>query len=234
MRNNIGIYALWWEVEDLIYVGQSSSISRRYTEHLYKMKHGIHTNYKIQELYTSTGRIPELIVLEYCSIEQLNTLEIDWTKELNTIYEGLNIVEAGSAGYGVLSNNSKYSLFQILKVFSMLYKTNSSYSTIANRAKVDKHLVYDIRKGNSHTWLQEVYTDKYALMLTNRDKQYISSRNYPDLVSPTGVEYRCIERLSDIYNNDPVLSMNIPAARNGFYKLKAGLKSSYKGWKLLR
>lgn len=232
--NKIGIYALWWVQEDLVYIGQSSSINRRYTEHIYKMKSGNHSNYKVQELYTKTGNIPELVILELCSLDKLNDLEVIWTNEFNSLHTGLNIVEPGIVGHGTTSNNSKYSLLQVLKVFSLLYKTKLSYAHIADKLKVDISLVNDIRRGNSHTWLQDKYPSKYFIMLSNRDSKYSDSRAYPDLISPAGVIYTNITNLSDIYTKDPILSLNISAARNGFYKLKKGLKPSYKGWKLAR
>lgn len=231
--NKSGIYALWWEEQDLVYIGQSSSINRRYTEHLYKMKCGKHTNYKIQELYNVTKAIPELVVLELCTIDRLNDLEVTWTNEFNSLSTGLNIVEPGVVGQGIYANNSKYSLIQILKVFSLLYRSSHSYEYIARTTKVHIHLVYDIRSMRSHTWLQDKYPIEYANMLLNRDKKYSDSRGYPDLISPNGEVYKDIKSLSDIYTNDPILSLNINAARNGFYKLRKGLKPSYKGWRLL-
>lgn len=51
----IGIYSLYWEEQDLIYIGQSQNIERRFTEHLYKLKNNTHTNYKVQKAYITYG-----------------------------------------------------------------------------------------------------------------------------------------------------------------------------------
>lgn len=51
----IGIYALYWEEQDLVYVGQSQDIARRFTEHKRKLKNTSHTNYKVQAAYNLYG-----------------------------------------------------------------------------------------------------------------------------------------------------------------------------------
>lgn len=97
----IGIYALYWEEQDLIYIGQSQNIERRFSEHIYKLTNTKHTNYKVQNAYNLYG-LPVLNILEQCEISELNTLEISYTKEFNGLdkHRGLCLIEAGNVGWG--------------------------------------------------------------------------------------------------------------------------------------
>ena len=163
----VGIYALWFEKSSMVYIGQSQNIESRYTEHLYKLKNNRHTNYRVKDEYVKYGA-PELVILEKCSIGYLNDLEVIWTAEFNSIKEGLNIIEAGEVGYGANSNSSKYSKIQLLRVFSLLYKTDLMQTEIAKKTGVNRSSVSDIKNGNSHLWLKDVYPAKYIKMKTIR------------------------------------------------------------------
>lgn len=80
----VGIYALYWEEQDLVYIGQSSRLEARHKEHLVDLSQKIHSNYKVQESYNSYGE-PKHIIIEYCKIEELDALEIYWTNEFNSL-----------------------------------------------------------------------------------------------------------------------------------------------------
>jgi group I intron endonuclease len=171
----VGIYALYWEVSSMVYIGQSQQINRRFSEHIAMLKAGKHTNYKVTEQYSLYG-LPELIILETCDVSKLNELEIAWTREFNSIEEGLNIVEAGNVGYGSNSNASKYSKLQILKVFRALYSGSIliTYKNISLNLGVNESLVADISRGSSHNWLQHKYPFLYRKMLSNKGLRLIS------------------------------------------------------------
>lgn len=171
----IGIYALFWEEQDLIYIGQSVNIEQRFKEHLYSLKKLEHSNYKVQEAYNRYGIFSSLII-EECSIEELNNKEILWTKEFNSINTGLNIVEAGKAGYGINSNNSKYTKIQILRVFSLLYKyPHLSCKKIAHKTKVHFETVQSINNGYNHIWLQNSYPEQWKELVSSRESRYLCS-----------------------------------------------------------
>lgn len=163
-----GIYALYWPISSMVYIGQSQTINKRYREHLSCLSRGAHANPKVQYQYSLHGK-PELIVLEICCIDQLYNNEILWTNEFNALVDGLNIVEPGPSGWGVNSNQSKYSKSQILKVFSLLTTTSLANIDIANRIGVSLRLVECIRGGYSHTWLKESYPERYS-KLENKPK----------------------------------------------------------------
>jgi len=165
----VGIYALYWENTSSVYVGQSQNIQGRYKEHLRKLKRNIHTNYRAQDLYNECG-IPSLVILETCSITELDTKEILWTEEFNSIEVGLNIIEAGGVGYGVNAPSSKYTLLQILKVFRLL--SSGTYYTknqIEEYTGVKEGAYSAIRCGKAHLWLRDKYPFRYNLMCARKD-----------------------------------------------------------------
>lgn len=173
-----GIYALYWEITSMVYIGQSQDVNRRFREHISKLKAGKHTNYKVTEHYSNFG-IPELVILEICGIDKLNELEIVWTSEFNSLEDGLNVTEAGKVGYGANGNASKYTKLQILKVFRALYgDPYYNYFTIANKVGVTYNLVHDIMWGKSHLWLQDKYPDLYSRMISNKEVHYNNSKSY--------------------------------------------------------
>jgi group I intron endonuclease len=158
----IGIYALYWEEQDLIYVGQSQDVERRYKAHMYHLKLQDHKNSRIQHTYTLFGE-PKLVILEECCISQLLELEIGYISEFSSAERGLNILMAKPTSWGTNSANSKYTKRQILSIFSLLYKGKLTCPQIAKRLKVNTSTVENIC-GSSHLWLKEEYPEQYALM----------------------------------------------------------------------
>jgi hypothetical protein len=186
----VGIYSLYWEDQDLIYIGQSQDINKRFREHLNLLSKNKHTNYKVQNAYNNFG-IPNLNILEECYINQLNDLEIIWQKEFDSL-NSLDLIEAGQVGYGINSNSAKYTKIQILLVFRALYSTVDTYYTISNKYNVNKSLIGDINSGNSHLWLKTKYPKLYN-RLTNRLSNSLSISNcykkLPIVKSPLGILY---------------------------------------------
>lgn len=233
-----GIYSLYWEEQDLIYIGQSQNIENRFKEHLYKLKNNKHTNYKVQNAYDLYG-VPILNILEICSIEQLNNLEVFYTDEFNSINEGLNIVEAGQVGWGTNSNNSKYSKIQILKVFSLLLNTSYTVKVISNRVKVHKELVTDISLGNSHLWLQEVFPLKYLDMKIHRKnlrgsnpRLGIITPRKASFRSPQGIVYQ-VTNIPDFCSTMEEFKSNLRQHYEGLARVARKERKSHKGWTLI-
>ena len=162
-----GIYALWFEESSMVYIGQSSNITRRFNEHIRDLKSNSHYNYKIQDEFNRYG-IPEFIILEYCSVLDLDTNEILWMDEFNSITLGLNLVGGGRNARGTLASCSKYSKIQILRTFSLLYNTSLSYKEIEAKTKVKHSTVGGIKNMETHLWLREEYPDKYNIIKTRK------------------------------------------------------------------
>jgi hypothetical protein len=166
-----GIYALYWEEPALVYIGRAINTLNRFNRHINDLKNNKHCNYKVQDAYNKYGK-PSLIPLSYDYSE-----EALWIKEFNTTVDGLNITSGGDgAGEGVDNSSSKYSKAVVLKVFSLLYKSDLSYNFIKDKLSVPLSLVKDIAIGDRHTWLSSVYPDKYSLML-NRLPSRVNSNS---------------------------------------------------------
>lgn len=225
-----GIYALYWEDPSLVYIGLSQDIESRFAEHLYKMRKNTHTNYKVQGTYKKYG-IPKLVVLDICSYSQLNKKEIEWTEEFDSVNIGLNIIEAGRVGWGVNSNASKYTKMQILKVFSLLYRTNQTAKYISDRAKVTVPCVRDISRGSVHMWLQEKYPEKWKL--ATRPRQGLCHLNLikATVISPSGEEL-IIRGSRDLFNHPVLSAKNYESTRPSINKLLDGRLKSYLGFTL--
>lgn len=228
----VGIYALYWWDQDLIYIGQSQDIDRRYKEHLSTLKSKKHTNYKVQDAYNKYG-IPKLEIVEYCSLQQLNELEIQWTLEFNSLntIQGLNIIEAGTVGYGTASNGSKYTKLQILMVFRAISTYNHPlYKDIAKNIGVNASLLKDIKCGKSHLWLKEAYPFRYSRMLNVN-----ANSNSKSLYNSLGKVVKVLNT-----NNNTVYTIhNIREfakqhnlANTHLGEVIRGNRKSHKGWKL--
>ena len=227
----VGIYALWFEEPEMIYVGQSQDINRRFTEHLYKLRKDKHTNYKVQNCYLKYGE-PELVILETCVIEVLNDLEIIWTTEFNSIKKGLNIIEAGEVGYGVNSNASKYSKLQILLTFRSLYLTKLTNKEIALNLGVKPNLVSDIKNKKSHLWLKVIYPNLYNKVL-NRTSDYETTLGGKEtkFISPKGLIFIVSNITKFVRENYP---KELGSLNFGLAKVRSGNRKQFKGWKLYK
>lgn len=232
----IGIYALYWSTPDLVYVGQSQNIEVRFREHISLLNRCKHTNYKVQNVYNVYGK-PELIILEACTIYEANNLESYWTKELGALNPrtGLCLIEAGTVGWGTNSNSSKYSRIQILKVFSLLYKSKLSIKEISTRTDVSKSTVQDILSQGTHLWLKDVYPKQYTLMLSRNKLVYNIAKKLgtiPKLVSPTGDIYE-LNSITDFCKSVSIANVCLTSKVRGFARVIDGTRKQYKGWKLL-
>lgn len=224
-----GIYALWYEEQDLVYIGQSVDIHRRYTEHLSSLHKSKHSNYRVQEAFNLYGP-PELVILELASYSELNKLEIQWTKEFDSL-NSLNIVEAGKVGHGVNSNHSVYTKAQLLLTFRLLYNTTLEYNKIADITKVNISTIKAIVSKAKHTWITNKYPYLHKKILGkrnhNKGSQFsLKTGTYLVFTDPEGREY-------NVYNVGQF------AKRYGLHQptlmyLVKGTREHHKGWKFLK
>lgn len=233
-----GIYALFWENNNAVYIGQSINIEKRFINHLYRMKNNRHYNYKVQDTYNLYG-VPRLIILDIVDLVRLNDYEIYWVKEFDSINKGLNISEPGNnSGFGVSNPNAHYSKLDILRVFRMLYTTTYPIKDIARICGVNKGLPQDIHSQSRHLWLKDLYPYQYSLMLikklirqnsaykTTRKSTELSSRVsvLPKIVSPDGITYT----ISNISRFCRLHSLT----QSGLSNLINGKIKTHKGWVL--
>ncbi len=229
----IGIYALYWEEQDLVYIGQSQNIENRFKEHLRKMTKGSHTNYKVQNTYNLYGE-PRLIILEECLLEECNKQEILWTNEFDSINNGLNIVEAGLVGWGVNSNASKYTKWQILKVFSLLAnKQDYTQLDISNRTGVAVSTIRDIAGNKTHLWLNDLRPSYRTLILLREPLKATIGRiqnKCITFVSPEGIEHKNIIDISVFARSIEITGVLEDSKIRGFARLADKSRKSYRKW----
>lgn len=193
----MGIYVLKFKGTDKVYIGQSVNIENRWIAHK-KYMHAGKSNYKVQEAYKSYGMPTMEIVCTTEIKEELNSLEVEAFEIFNCIENGLNIAsEPDIHSEGELNGASKYSNAKVLAVFEMLLNEFNSYKYVSECTDVNISTVRHIANGESHSWLQREYPDKYAILVSLKGLARASASNsakargivYPTILSPEGVEY---------------------------------------------
>jgi hypothetical protein len=225
----IGIYALIWDNINEVYIGQSTNIDRRFKEHVYSMETSKKANYKVLEMYHKYG-IPSLVILEVCTINELDALEISWIKEFDSIKGGLNIAKGGVDKTGINNFSAKYTKREVLKGFSLLYRTNKTLLDISNKISVQISTLSSISNGYRHCWLQEEYPAQYAEMLSNRDELVTNSNTkYPPILGPDNIVYT-VSNIKAFCEQHPLLGVK------GYSHLTSvvnGIRKQHKGFRLL-
>lgn len=227
-----GIYALYYLDCGLVYIGQAQNIQKRYTEHLNTLKNNKHTNFKLKKAYENYGP-PNLYILEECNIEDLYKKEVLWTKEFNSINDGLNIVEAGPSGWGINSSQSKYSKIAILKVFSLLTTTSLANIDISNKLKVSLRLVESIRNGYSHLWLQDSYPERYSLLKNKQKVKNTVSRKLGKSIIIINTEFNIEESITSVVDfSKKYCPESSTLFASGIRRVIRKEQLAYRGWKL--
>lgn len=230
----IGIYALYWEQSDMVYIGQTTK-ENRYEQHIEQLKKNTHFNYKCIEQYIKYG-VPQYHVLETCTIEELDKKEIQWIQEFDSNITGLNLTSGGVSGNGVSCSASVYTKKTILKVFSMLYRTIATYSSISNRLNVGISVVNKIAAGTEHIWLQEQYSEQFKqlrekckLRSTENTPSRHKEKMYPEVVDSEGNTYSIVNA-KEFCATHPKLGT---AGYSNFSGVLRGVRKQHKGFKLL-
>lgn len=177
MLNNSGIYALYWDTTDKIYIGQSINLHIRYRQHLNLLEKGKHNNYKMQEAYNLFGA-PEYLVLRYCVPSALNINEVELIAEFNATIDGYNISKGGDSSFGEDHPNSIYTNSQVEEVFLKLLNRNTPQKEISLETGVSIDVVKAISRGSLHTWLEEKYPVEYKDLIDSKKDQHNSGENH--------------------------------------------------------
>lgn len=229
----VGIYALFWPTSNMVYVGQSQTINKRFREHLSALKRKAHANPKMINQYLKEGN-PELVILEVCNINELYDKEVYWTNEFDSLNSGLNIISPGPSGWGIHSSQSKYSKIQLLKVFSLLTTTSLANIDIANKLNVNLRLVESIRGGYTHTWLKEEYPDRYSKLYSKSKVKNTSARKNGGaiLLTNTSTGQICeVDSAIDFAKN--ICKEHGTAFASGIRRVIRKEQKSFKNWSLI-
>lgn len=234
----IGIYRLVFEGTDKCYIGQSITIEKRYLQHVYTLKSGIH-NFKLQEAYHSFGK-PSLEVLLECKSTELDEYEDEAILIFNSVDVGLNIYKYANQApvkSGVESGNSKYTKEFLLEVLEYVASDSiNSILDIANSYGIASDTILGIIHGENHVWVSEEFPELYA-KLVSRDtvgisKAVVSSKLsaksrgivYPSIMAPEGT----VHTIDNAY----AFAKSRGLAPNHFQEVLNGKRKSHKGWRL--
>ncbi len=232
----IGIYIITFEGTDKVYIGQSVNIEDRWASHLSLLKQG-GASTKLQEAFNSFGQ-PTFSILESCSIKDLDTLEITYIEEFNSIESGLNTCYGGHSYSGVHAPTSIYSKDQIVKVFELLADNNIyTIKEASDLTKVPISAIRSISTEKTHTWVKSEFPDLWKKFQENTEKREYKTRVirgtklsssargtiYPILVDSEGTEY-VIENARRFALANNIQPANLGALLNGRRNYAGGFK----------
>lgn len=86
------IYAIFWEKQDLVYIGRSKNLNARLAKHLSLLEEGSHYNHKLQKAFDTFGKYTKIEVLETVAEDLSNSREMYWIHEFNSVEDGLNLI----------------------------------------------------------------------------------------------------------------------------------------------
>jgi hypothetical protein len=224
----IGIYAIYFEKLDKIYIGQSQSIEQRFIAHKSLFNKG-HYNYKMAEAYSKDSS-PYYQILLQCSIAELNANEVFYINEFNSIKEGLNLLHGGDAGVpGYYSGKCKNTREELELAFNLLTDTNLLKSDIISMSNVSSSVIDSIITGTRHMWLHEYYPEISKLVKANRYNRFQNAQENRYkidvvLIFPDGLEVPC--------NNGAKLARQFNLNVGHLNAVIRGAELQHKGWKL--
>lgn len=155
----IGVYLLCFPNCEKPYIGQSEDIGTRYAQHIRKLKQNKGAR-KVQKAYDQYG-LPSLVILEFCTIEELNEKESKYIKEFNSIKRGLNTVNVTTSTLpkNTLLYNDLYQNIETIDriKFACIYR---KYKTQSNYFRKQERKRRNIEKANIRT-LETAYDIPY-------------------------------------------------------------------------
>lgn len=217
----IGIYALWWADQDIVYIGQSVRIERRFKDHNYRTT--TNSDSKNLNIVYSTYGIPELVILEKCSISELDSKEVEWIHQFDTINTSIGGL-AGNFGYN--SGKCSASRDECIRVLNLLTDPNLTIKDISGITNVAFRTVEGIAYKKRHFWLEEEFPEEYKIATETKRFSISQERRFKTnvvLISPNGVEYT-------------VTNLSKFAKEHGLNKghtcaVARGAEPSHKNWK---
>ena len=138
-----GIYKIENLLNHKVYIGQSVNIAQRWKEHRYCVPSWKNSEYPLYRAIHKYGIDNfEFSVLQECSKEQLNELEIYWIEKYNSFNQGYNQTKGGDGNPHPL----KLSEEQVLEIYEKL-KGTQSMEEIANEYGVTHPTISNINTG---------------------------------------------------------------------------------------
>ena len=220
-----GIYILRFKDTDKVYIGQSTNLSLRLTQHKSLFKSG-QASKKMQEAYSLYG-MPTMEILIHCEESDLDDLEYEAINLYDSVNNGFNTrsyAGGGSNLWGESNGRSKYSNAKIIDSFFLLLQTPKvTYPKIYSLTGVPKGTLVDISNGTGHKWLQDIFPEEYKTLISYRHKR--NTRTYSKLMSPEGSIF-VVEHLTKFCHEHNLDTGNMS-------KVLTGKKKQYLGWKVV-
>lgn len=222
-----GIYLL--RFNNLVYIGQSRDIYRRFSTHCNKLETNKHNNTKVVAAYHRYG-LPTLEILLECPEHELDANEVEAIQIYDSINTGLNIAP-GAGDFPVLLGEkngfSKYSDADIILLAEYIYDNlDTPLKQISNNLGIHYSTVKNVSNGTSHKWLEDVMPDKYKVIISNKGKRAINTS------ADKGVKYKVVSPAGTVYSIS-----NISAFAREHYlnsgalgEVVRGATSQHKGW----
>lgn len=226
----IGIYSLYWEESELIYIGQSKNIEKRIYEHIRLLSTNSHYNKKLTLAYTNYGN-PTSSIIEECSLSDLDKLEIYWINEFNSIDSGLNILPGGnSTGKDTEHSASVYSKEELLAAAKLLLDSKQTLLSISNNTGISSAVLSTIANETAHTWILDtlhIHGKLKDAASDRRQNQRSFSKNYGAwMLSPTGKVFQ-VFKITDFAKEHDLTNSKVS-------EVLSQKRSSHKGWKLYK
>jgi hypothetical protein len=187
-----GIYLLKF-TKDLIYIGQSRDVYRRYTTHCTKLKQLAHKNSNMLKAYLEFG-LPSLEIIIECNTSELDHCEIQAFEIYKPV---LNIAPPGGSfptAIGEDNANSRYTNAQLISIVEYLADNlDKPIKVCASILGINYSTVRNIANGTSHRWLANIIPKKYSAVLAHKGKRTINTsagkgKMYA-INSPNGIIY---------------------------------------------
>lgn len=224
-----GIYCIYFDnIDDKYYVGCSIAINKRILEHKAAFIRGNHQNKYLQSAYNKYGE-PQFEVLEYCSVEELYTKEIEYIHKFNSYNNGFNFTTGGDGGGFGEGNGAAIHTEEVYKnILWELAHTSKPYSQIATELNSTVGVIKKIAGLKSHGYLQEVMPEEYQIITDKLNTRDISAKyqgiRYPTLVDPSGNEYS-VDNVHKFAEEHGLQYQNL-------HKVLTGKRKRHKGWEI--
>lgn len=226
-----GIYKLTFEGTKKVYIGQSGNCEARYTQHKNKLlKHKAPK--KLQEAYNLYG-MPIFSILDICSLDKLDDLEVSRIKEYNSYKEGFNNTEGGDATpilRGIDNGNALYTVEDYWNVLYFLGIPGYSWKEIEKETGVSHSVISHISSGESHHWLADKFPEEYEKLEVIRNSEigrksaFMQGIRYPRIISPEGIEYE-VTHCTNFAKEHNLLQPKL-------HGVLTGTRGHHKGWHL--
>lgn len=232
--DKIGIYIIYFNDPDKCYIGQSTHMLTRMRKHKEMLRSNTHYNYKLQAEFNRLKVDPNSEILQECTISELDSLEIIYINEFNSIINGYNIIPGGSTGCrGVNSARSIYTREELLSIFLLLTNENLTNKDIHEITELPMSIIETIAYDRRHAWLSEEFPEerkKINNIISNRLRSSLcndyNARNgiIYTIVSPDGIDHK--------FSNIAKFARDHGLNQSHLNQLVLGKETQHKKWKM--